>query len=96
MTMMSGEGIHPVIVVDILGVTGMRMSILQLRSRPSVDLIWLLNFEGFHCRDGDSQLHINIRTDKFMLRPRLRRSGIGDRCPKGNRDTIFLTDSLRR
>lgn len=76
MTMMPGERVHPANVVDILEVTGMRMSVPMSRSKSSVDFIRLLNSKGFHCRDGESQLHINIRTDEFMLRPRLRWSAI--------------------
>ncbi|KFY34181.1 hypothetical protein V494_06989 [Pseudogymnoascus sp. VKM F-4513 (FW-928)] len=47
------------------------------RSEPNVAFMRVLDFERFHCRDGESELPINIRTDDFMLRPpRLRRSGI--------------------
>lgn len=54
----------------------MRMSVVLFRSKSNVDFIWFLNSKSFHIRDGESEVHINIRTDEFMLRPRLLPSGI--------------------
>lgn len=94
MAMLPGESIHPGNVVDILDVTGMRMSVLQSGSKASVYFIRVLNPESF--RGGAFQRHINIRTDEFMLRPLVSVAAVfGDRYPKGNRDTIFLTGTLR-
>jgi hypothetical protein len=94
--MLPGEIVHPGNVVDILEVTGMRMSVLQSGSKASVYFIRVLNPKSFQCRGGAFQRHINIRTDEFMLRPLVSVAAVfGDRYPKGKRDTIFLTDTLR-
>lgn len=74
--MMAGKRVHQENVVGILEVAGMRMPVVLLRSKSTVDLVRVPKSKGFHCRGGESQLHINIRTDEFMLRPRLRLSGI--------------------
>lgn len=63
MAMIPGERDHPANIVDIPEMAGMRMSVQLFRSKSNVDFIRTFNSRRFHICGGESQVHINIRTD---------------------------------